>query len=65
MSMTPNPVARPEMTALVREIQAAGIKTALLTNNWYIDDAQKTSLILCPIDCYDVVGRFASTKYLF
>ena len=59
-----NPHGRPraEMLHAVDQLRAGGVKVALLTNNWYvdepthaIDEASRRSLILVEADRFDVV----------
>ncbi|KAK7087596.1 hypothetical protein V1264_021627 [Littorina saxatilis] len=45
----------PEMIDAVKCVRAEGLKTALLTNNWYTDDHKSESLVPLDTSLFDVV----------
>jgi epoxide hydrolase-like predicted phosphatase len=51
----PHARARREMIHAVDALKASGLKVALLTNNWFTDDAQTKSLVLVEANKFDVV----------
>ena len=46
----------PEMVDAVKCVRAEGLKTALLTNNWYTDEQKSASLVPMDTSFFDVVG---------
>ena len=45
-----------EMVDAVKCLRAEGLKTALLTNNWYTDEQKSASLVPMDTSIFDVVG---------
>lgn len=48
----------PEMVAAIKTIKSEGLKTALLTNNWFTDEQKTQSLIPLDTALFDVVRHF-------
>ena len=46
----------PEMVDAVKCVRAEGLKTALLTNNWFTDEQKSVSLVPMDTSLFDVVG---------
>ena len=62
----PESFVRAEMINFVNYLSKKGIKTALLTNNFYIDDTKTRTMIVCPLDIFDVVlfkFYFSNSEY--
>jgi acyl-CoA dehydrogenase family protein 10 len=49
--------AYPVMVDAVRCVQAEGLKTALLTNNWFTDEQKSASLLPVDTSIFDVVNK--------
>lgn len=57
----------PEMLAAIKCIRAHGLKTALLTNNWFLDNTDGKSITrhdLKSTEYFDVVGYFFFSRFL-
>ena len=52
-----------EMVDAVKCVRAEGLKTALLTNNWFTDEQKSASLVPLDTSLFDVVGICSVARF--